>query len=72
MSKVRANTSFVASRRRIIHEGDLLDSDDPVVERAGAYFTAVDDVPAKTAAPSRNITQKRGAPKKAAAKRVAD
>lgn len=42
MSHLRAKTSFSAGARRIVHAGDVLPADDPVIRGRESLFEAID------------------------------
>ena len=52
---VRARTSFVASDRRFVHAGDLLDADDPIIRNRETLFepVAATNAPTPAAEPVR-------------------
>lgn len=71
MPKLRAKNAFVASPRRIVGAGDIVDSSDPIVRGRELLFEAVDadEAPDTT---SRAAVKKAAGAKKAAAQKSED
>lgn len=61
MSIMRCKTSFMTNvngSRRMIRQGDLFSSDDPVVKGREALFDAVEDVVAKRTPKSESVVER--------------